>query len=204
MTKFAVTINSIDKQIAALEKQRQEVIAAIEPLQAKASRIYNKAAKLQTQKDKNVDWAWLLEVYPESTVKYEFRREQFRKLGLMDPFGHWMDTKQTAVKIGLNKQDSKTSFWRNDKQLAAVKKLLPFIKYGEKGCKRIDIFEHTLSKGSCYWLEFYKDGRIQLAASYSKPVKFKSIEEAFKYVRDNHWYESDDPCDNDRREYDEE
>jgi hypothetical protein len=184
------------------------------PLEEKASRLYNRVAKLTEQRDKlilskgkGIDWAWLLNTYPESTAKHNFRREQFRKLGLMDPFGHWMDTKQTAVKIGLDKQNSKTFHWRNDKQLKAVQKLLPFIKVGDKGCKRIDIFEHTLSASGSYWLEFYEAPRdvksnpkgyeycIQLGQSFGKPVRFNTIEEAFEYVRKHHWYESSDPDD---------
>ena len=205
-------IADIDAQIAKLDKQQKEVAAEIEtkilPLQTKVSRLRNKIAALMTKKDrlilasKRVDWAWLLETYPESNVKYEARRKEFRKLGLMDPFGHWNDTKQTAVKIGLNKHESSSNYWKNDRQLKGVKKLLPFIKYGDKGCKKIDIFEHTLSINGNHWLEFYKGGRIQLSRTYGEPVKFKTIEDAFKYVSQNLWYESSDPADNRDHDYD--
>jgi hypothetical protein len=207
--KKPLTIAEIDAKVAKLQEEWSAVLADIAPLQEKASRLHNKAAALQNQKDKmilaskkRVDWAWLLDVYPESTAKHEFRREQFRKLGLMDPFGHWRDTGQTTVKIGLNKHESTSDHYKNATQLKAVKKLLPFIK-PVQGAKRVEIFEHTLSANGNYWLEFYEDGRILLARTYGQPTSFKTIEEAFEYVRLNLWYQSSDPDDN-RRSFDDE
>ncbi len=94
------------------------------------------------------------------------------------------------VSIALHKQDA-NDIRSNIKQLKAVKKLLPFIKPNKKGCKVISIVEHDLARGGIYHLEFYDDGRILLIHTlYSRvsiKATFKTIEEAFEYVRENLW-----------------
>lgn len=194
--KRTLTTAEIDDQVTKLQDQWNEVIASISPLQEKASRLYTEITALRNKKDKiifasknKVDWAWLLEMYPESTAKNEFRKKQFQKLGLMPSAGYWVDTTQAVVKIRLNKHELSTSPYKNAKQLKGVKKLLPFIKVGEKGFKRIGIFEHTLSINGGYCMGVFDDGQVQIIHTYSNPIKFKTLEDAFEYVSENLWYE---------------
>lgn len=194
------TIKSIEKKIAELNKERDGLNAQLTPLQKKLASLYGRIEKLQNEKDalqlaaaEASDWAWLLEVFPESDSKYKARQKALGELGLMT-CGYWTDTQQATVKIALLKAGA-VGTRDNAKQLASVKMLLPFIRENDKGFKKLDIFEYTLSEYHSYWLEVYADGRVKVAhcCNYgdSQPT-LETIEEAFEYVSQYHWYEGDE------------
>lgn len=194
------TIKSIEKKIAELNKKLDELNAALVPLHKTVSDLYGRIKELQNEKDalqlaaaEAPDWAWLLEVFPESDAKHKARQKAIGELGLSTR-GYWTDTKQATVCIALLKSRA-TGAKDNAKKLAGVKTLLPFIRENSKGFKQIDIMEYTLSANHRYWLEVYADGRVKVAhcCNYGdRQPTLETIEDAFDYVSQYHWYEDDE------------
>jgi hypothetical protein len=104
--------------------------------------------------------------------------------------GYCTETNQTGIEVCFYRDDPL------DEQIAEVKMWLSHLKPIKKGdttAIHLGVFEHTLSEGGVYTLWVYPENKVILEkCTYGRihPLKeFSSLDEAFKYVAQNHWYE---------------
>jgi hypothetical protein len=199
-------IETLETEIENLELQRAVIFQKMAPLQTEAARLYSEIDKRRNEMDDlkllelkaegKLDWGFLLTAMPESSARYKAKSKAFAEAGL-NGMGYFPETNQYNVTIALYHDRNPENDARNDKQLASVIEILPFLKPHEAdGAKWIDIMEESLSAHDHYYLKAFPDGKFTVGGRW-RQESFPTLEVAWEYIRAQVYYERERDEDDD-------
>ena len=190
------TIKELEQEIIDNKCKRVGLELQKEPIERELNRLFKRNIELGDQiakikmNDKVTDWEWLLYTSnaEQSMEKYHLRERKLREINLMSG-GFFFELSQIQVRIALVKNDEKSL----PATLKGLNKILKYIK-PFNGYKRIDIFEHSLSKNGCWNLlinEEKSEYIIQLTRYGNESIehKFEDLKSALEKIQKTYYYE---------------
>ena len=191
-----ITIERLRKAINIVENQQTEVWKLVEAWATVKTKLQNALYELEAkepgeitiEKIMSLDWGNVHGPYYKKLEKF---LQQFRGISCG---GYYPETNQLSVRVAFDQN-------KDLKDQLDIMRFIPFIKpikhnkftqVGISSSKVISIFENTLSEHGSYDLHITDDKIYCTCISYRHPMieeTFTSIEDALKYVYDNHPYE---------------
>lgn len=136
----------------------------------------------------------LLEVFPESRVRYQAFKDLMAQHGLWASGSYWMWTQQRQLTFCFIRGQTE----KNQAQAAAIKQLLQYVKpvpddqdapANVIGCRPIAIFEHTLSQYGSIDCYVRPDMTVLLRNGRWDHQELGHYDRAVEYIAKHHWYE---------------
>jgi hypothetical protein len=204
-----VKLETLNKKIEKLEKERESLFLLREPIDKMIERNYKELDKLREQRGKiivdqmpkdKIDFNFILTGEHHSMPLYYESERQIQELGLRGG-GKWTMTGQKNISLTMYKNDPDNLQKTYDSVLLLLPYMIPFPKEGRKdriieefiGKKVFGIFEHTLSENGIYYFLISENGNteigIQRYSRFSILKEFKTILDGLKYVQNNLYYE---------------
>lgn len=130
---------------------------------------------------------YLFEDGTVSGSRYAEREKYWEDMGL-SRFGYFPDRNQVSLKLMLTKGCEK-SF---QKTMETLEMILPHMKKGHDGNKKLGVFEYTLSEYGSYEIEvnnlgFFLNKWVYGTKRHLKT--FESLEEIVRYAQEHHYYD---------------
>jgi hypothetical protein len=182
LTELLKTLNG-HKEI--MFKQREDWDNRYSVLYKKIEDAQNELHSIKLEKCE-ADWYFLLEVKPESMVRYKAADNALRKIGLYAS-GYWEETNQRCIQISLYRDDKEHA----NKVMESVQVLLPYLKARSGGFKQFSITDESLSEHGSYSLQVWPDRyEVEKMYYYNSKTVYSSpnIEDVFDYIRKELYY----------------
>ena len=197
-------LNDIDKleaKLAKIDKERQGLFAAMQPLQDQSKKLYDKRAVLVQQiselKSADIlmsgerDWPKLLDGNDDTL--YSVFGRIINSYGCLYPSGVYCDTNQRAVKLKFCKENEDEI----DVAYNFIKDVAPYYMATDKNNNiSFSLFEETLSEYGIYRLDVNKsnieNSSLCITSHYTdrKIKDFTSLKEALGYIQQHYYYNS--------------
>jgi hypothetical protein len=204
-------IETLDKEIEKLEKERKKLFAMRDPIDKGIEKNYIKLEKLREQRGKmiveqmpkdKIDFNFILTGEHDSMALYHEAERQIQQLGLWGS-GEWCNTtKQKCIKLMMYKENPDNLQKTYNSILSLLPYIIPLPAKNTEGepveeefidKKIFGIFEHTLSENGIYFFLISKNGSTEIARQrYSRLSilkRFETIMDGLKYIQNNFYYE---------------
>jgi len=204
-------IQEILAKVYSLRNERAEIHKVIGPMQARLMALYEEERPLkelvgqaQVAKMKAggpIDWKWLLRTMASDAENTQALLRYFDGLVSerfsMHHSGYYPETMEAALSVMVERNDeSERKAVEGVKFFASiVEPFTPERSLKEDEPKRVyfGVFENSLSEHGVYRLNLLPDLQditlcITVYSRESEVAKFKSVENAIRYIREHHWY----------------
>lgn len=189
----------LEARVAQLESDREALFRKRKPIDDALSANYYQLEKAQEQLGKLLvaemaapDWPTLLLAEGRGgQAMYKHASSTFYEMGFYKS-GYYPETGQVALKIMITHGKPETIARTRE----GIATLAPHIIPHKDGMIRFEIFEHTLCQFGVHSLLVAPDLSSATVTSTSRykssPAFSGSLDDALKYIHDNHWYDGRD------------
>lgn len=193
-----VDLNLLDMRIASLDADIKLVQEQISPLFLKVQQLSEARSKaIEARSDilaaADMPWGQMMAHVRSGSAGMSLLRKFDKRLNeefSMYSSGTWSDTEDPALGVGVARDSLNDEL----KAIVGIKTFVPMLKSHDDGRVWFCVLDYTLSANGIMSLKVRQDmaEAVLTRTVYGRErVKktFGSVEEAVKYIRQNHWYE---------------